>query len=143
MFLHPHKSQHSSTFHLIKYGKASQSCWLRRRMMPGKISTVGDEMSGKTNRVWQNLRNLTWSLPPGKKKPERKVFSIWFRFCSCQTLNRTLNSSDPLLFIARLSFPNSSMLKKKISLPREFIWLLNSELPAKLIAKCLMTIPGD
>lgn len=111
--------------------------------MPGKISTVGDEKPGKTNRVWQNLRNLTWSLPPGKKKPERKVFSIWFRFCSCQTLNRTLNSSDPLLFIAQHVIPKFQHVKKNISLPREFIWLLNSELPAKLIAKCLMTIPGD
>lgn len=41
-----------------------------------------------------------------------------------------------------MSFPNSSMLKK-ISLPCEYIWLLNSELPAKRTAKCLRTVPRD
>lgn len=32
---------------------------------------------------------------------------------------------------------------KKISLPCEYIWLLNSELPAKRTAKCLRTVPRD
>lgn len=106
------KPQNSNTFPLIKYGNARQSSGLRRGMMLSEISTVGDEKPGKTNRVWQNLRNLTWSLPPGKKKPERKVFSIWFRFCSCQTLNRTVNSSDPLLFIAQHVIPKFHYVKK-------------------------------
>lgn len=85
--------------------------------MPSKISTAGDEKPGITSRVWQSLRNLPWSLPPEKKKAVREVFSIWFRFCSCQTLSRTPNSSDPLLFIAQHIILKFHHGKKQLQYP--------------------------